>query len=67
MPAPPFIREYVENEWYGLKEILSRYNISESALNVAVKRFKVPKHKIWRTVFYPQDLIDKIFTTQSKN
>jgi excisionase family DNA binding protein len=63
-PAPP-PREYVESEWYGLKEILSKYNISESALNTAVKRFKIPQHKIWRTVFYPKDLIDKIFTTQS--
>ena len=65
-PAPPPIREYVEAEWYGLKEILSKYNISESALNTAVKRFKIPQHKIWRTVFYPKDLIDKIFTSQSK-
>lgn len=66
-PQPPHIREYVENEWYGLKEILSKYNISESALNSAVKRFKIPQHKIWRTVFYPKDLIDKIFTTKSIN
>jgi excisionase family DNA binding protein len=64
-PAPP-PREYVESEWYRLKEILSKYNISESALNTAVKRFNIPQHKIWRTVFYPKDLIDKIFTTQSK-
>ena len=31
-PPPPPPREYVESEWYGLKEILSKYNISESAL-----------------------------------
>jgi excisionase family DNA binding protein len=63
-PAPP-PREYVESEWYGLKEILSKYNISESALNTAIKRFNIPQHKIWRSVFYPKDLIDKIFTSQS--
>jgi excisionase family DNA binding protein len=64
-PSEPPPRVYVESEWYGLKEILSKYNISESALNTAVKRFDIPQHKIWRNVFYPKDLIDKIFTSQS--
>jgi excisionase family DNA binding protein len=63
-PAPP-PREYVESEWYSIIEIKDKYNISDKAIYEAVKRFNIPQHKIWRTVFYPKDLIDKIFTTQS--
>jgi excisionase family DNA binding protein len=63
-PAPP-PREYVESEWYSVIEIKDKYNISDKAIYEAFKRFNIPQHKIWRTVFYPKDLIDKIFTTQS--
>lgn len=67
MPPPPLIREYVENEWYSMKEIKEKYKISDKAIYDNVKRSHIPQHKIWRTVFYPKDLIDKIFTTQSIN
>lgn len=66
-PPPPLIREYVESEWYSMIEIKEKYKISDKAIYDNVKRSNIPQHKIWRTVFYPKDLIDKIFTTQSKN
>ena len=64
-PPPPPIREYVESEWYSLIEIKEKYKISDKAIYDSVKRSNIPQHKIWRTVFYPKDLIDKIFTTHS--
>lgn len=64
-PPPPPIREYVESEWYSLIDIKEKYKISDKAIYDSVKRFNIPQHKIWRTVFYPKDLIDKIFTTHS--
>jgi len=66
-PPPPLIREYVESEWYSMIQIKEKYKISDKAIYDTVKRSSIPQHKIWRTVFYPKDLIDKIFTTQSKN
>lgn len=65
--TPPPIREYVENEWYSMIEIKDKYKISDKAIYDVVKRSNIPQHKIWRTVFYPKDLIDKIFTTKSIN
>lgn len=65
-PPPPLIREYVENEWYSMKEIKEKYKISDKGIYDNVKRSNIPQHKIWRTVFYPKDLIDKIFTPQSE-
>ncbi len=65
-PPPPLVREYVENEWYSMKEIKEKYKISDKAIYDNVKRSNIPQHKIWRTVFYPKDLIDKIFTPQSE-
>ncbi len=64
-PPPTLIREYVESEWYSLTEIKTKYKISDRAIYDSAKRFKIPQHKIWRTVFYAKDLIDKIFTSQS--
>ena len=66
MPPPPLIREYVEGEWYSTKEIKEKYKISDKAIFDNAKRFNVPQHKIWRTVFYPKDLIDNIFLIQSE-
>lgn len=66
-PPPPLIREYVESEWYSMIQIKEKYKISNKAIYDTVKRSNIPQHKIWRTVFYPKDLIDKIFTTQSIN
>ena len=64
-PPPPLIREYVESEWYSMIQIKEKYKISDKAIYDNVKRSHIPQHKIWRTVFYPKDLIDKIFTTHS--
>jgi excisionase family DNA binding protein len=62
-PPPPLIREYVESEWYSMNEIKEKYNISDKAIYDNAKRLKIPQHKIWRTVFYPKDVIDKIFNS----
>jgi excisionase family DNA binding protein len=62
-PPPPPVREYVENEWYSMNEIKEKYNISDKAIYEIVKRYNIPRHKVWRAAFYPKDLIDKIFTT----
>ena len=65
-PPLPLVREYIESEWYSSREIKEKYKISDKAIYDNVKRSNIPKHKIWRTVFYPKDLIDNIFLIQSE-
>lgn len=64
-PAPPVPpqakqKELDISECYTLSEAQSKFGISQTGLQILVKRFDVPKLKVGRFAYIPKALIDKL-------
>jgi excisionase family DNA binding protein len=55
--------KFIESEWYGLVEILQRFNVSDSTLRIVAKREGIEKHQKGKFTFYRKKDIDKLFST----
>jgi excisionase family DNA binding protein len=57
----PEPKQYDISECYGLPEVMDKYKVSRSTLDIVIKRNNIPKQRVWKEVFVPKELIDKIF------
>lgn len=64
LPPPPAIEEvkdYDISECYKLDEVRTKFGISDTGLRGLIKRHSIPKKQVWKDVFVPKELIDKLF------
>jgi excisionase family DNA binding protein len=59
--------KFIESEWYGLAEIIERYNISDSAIRTIAKREGIPREQKGKFVFYRKKEIDQVFSKPPRN
>jgi len=62
-PASETVQDMIQynlSDFYSMKEVETKYGISEKALYELIKRNSIPKIKNSRNVFVPKILIDKI-------
>jgi len=52
--------KYDVSECYTLTEVQEKYQISAAGLYEVIKRNNVPKLKVWRFVYVPKKIIDKL-------
>ncbi|MDR1699125.1 MAG: helix-turn-helix domain-containing protein [Prevotellaceae bacterium] len=56
--------QYEPNECYTIGEISTKYGVSPSTVENAIRRNSIPKRQIGNYVYVPKEMIDKLFARQ---